>query len=269
MPTPHGFVEKLAELVATGAPVVTVTLADATGSVPQEVGAKAIVTRDGLVFGTVGGGLVESRAIEHARHMLGDGDPRRGVAELLEWNLKRDVGMTCGGVVKLLFEVYNHRNWRIVLFGAGHVAAAIVQTLLPLECRITCIDPREEWLGKLPAAMSLEKVCLADMASHVATLPDDSFVLCLTMGHRTDRPILEQILRTGRRFPYLGVIGSKSKRAVLRRELLEAGISEDRVEDFRCPIGLRIGGNHPAEIALSVVAELLEVRDAWRRSAQA
>ena len=260
----HGFVERLAELAAGGAPLATVTLVEAVGSTPQDVGSKMIVTSRGLEFGTVGGGRVEAKAIDHARAMLADDAASAPATILVAWNLQRDVGMTCGGTVKLFFELYNARQWQVVVFGAGHVAAAVVQALAPLECRVTCIDPRPEWLAKIADRPKLEKICTDDMPAQVAALPADAFILSMTMGHRTDRPILEEVFRQGRRFPYLGVIGSAAKRSVLLRELKTAGIPDELAGDFRCPIGLDLGTNLPGEIAVSVVAELLKVRDAWR-----
>lgn len=279
MPSPHGYVERLAELAAAGAPFVSVTLVGVVGSTPSDVGSKMLVTATGLDFGTVGGGRVEAKAIAAAQQLLrhdhptsepGGSSPRSSAnpsPQLIEWNLQRDVGMTCGGVVQLFFEIYNHGEWQIAIFGAGHVAAAVISALLPLPCRIVCIDPREEWLAKLPDHPRLRKRCLADPTAMVSELPRDAFVLCMTMGHRTDRPILEAIFRQGLTFPYLGVIGSAAKRSVLRRELLTAGIPAEQVDEFHCPIGLPIGSNLPAEIAISVVAQLLQVRDALKSPA--
>ncbi|BBO32706.1 XdhC family protein [Lacipirellula parvula] len=279
MPSPHGYVERLAELAAAGAPFVSVTLVGAVGSTPSDVGSKMLVTAAGLDFGTVGGGRVEAKAIAAAQQLLhnepptcepGGSSPRSSVTpspQLVEWNLQRDVGMTCGGVVQLFFEIYNHGEWQIVIFGAGHVAAAVIAALLPLPCRILCVDPRDEWLAKLPDHPRLRRHCLADPAALLGDLPRDAFVLCMTMGHRTDRPILEAIFRQGQKFPYLGVIGSAAKRAVLRRELLASGIPEEQADAFHCPIGLPLGSNLPAEIAISVVAQLLQVRDALKSPA--
>jgi xanthine dehydrogenase accessory factor len=271
MPAPHGYVERLAEFAASGQPFVSVTLVDAVGSTPQDAGSKMLVTAAGLDMGTVGGGRVEAKAIQAAQAMLAQPARAAGqaAARLVEWNLQRDVGMTCGGAVKLFFESYNHSQWQIVIFGAGHVAAAVVHCLLPLECRLTCLDSRHQWLARLPSSPRLTKVQTDDPPAHVAALPPDAFVLCMTMGHRTDRPILEEIFRQGRKFPYLGVIGSKAKRAVLRRELLATGISADEVDAFECPIGLPLGSNSPGEIAISVAAQLLERRDAWRAQSAA
>lgn len=267
MPAPHGYVERLAELAASGAPFVSVTLVDAVGSTPQDAGSKMLVTAAGLDMGTVGGGRVEAKAIDYARAMMNEpaGSARRSA--FVEWNLQRDVGMTCGGVVKLYFETFNHSPWHVVIFGAGHVAAAVVQCLATLECRMTCIDPREEWLQRLPSSPRVAKVHAENPPSHVESLPADAFVLCMTMGHRTDRPILEEIFRQGRRFPYLGVIGSHAKRKVLERELTAAGVAPEHFAAFHCPIGLHLGSNQPGEIAVSVVAQLIQERDVWRAAA--
>lgn len=265
MPPSHGIVERLAALSQSGVPFVCVTLVEAVGSTPQDTGAKMLVTSEGLVAGTVGGGKVEHKAIEHAKQMLAQptADNRQPTA-FLEWNLKRDVGMTCGGTVKLFFETYNHADWHVVVFGAGHVASELVGCLARLDCHVTCIDSRAEWLDRIPENSRLRKVRSDDPRPIVAELRADSFVVCMTMGHATDRPILEEIFRQGRKFPFLGVIGSKAKRAVLEKELAAAGIPADVLTTFHCPIGLELGTNQPGEIAISIVAQLIQERD--RRS---
>jgi xanthine dehydrogenase accessory factor len=242
-------------------------MVDALGSTPQDAGSKMLVTAAGLVTGTVGGGRVEHKAIEYARQMLAQPVSQTPPTEFVEWNLKRDVGMTCGGTVKLFFETYNHSDWRVVVFGAGHVASEVVACLGRLDCHVTCIDSRAEWLDRIPAQGRLRKVCSAEAASLVEQLPTDAFVVCMTMGHATDRPILEAIFRAERKFPFLGVIGSKAKRAVLLKELTAAGIPADKAGEFQCPIGLDLGTNQPGEIAISVVAQLIQERDRWRRPA--
>jgi xanthine dehydrogenase accessory factor len=267
MPAPHGLIERLAELAATGHPFVLVTLVETVGSTPQDVGTKMLVDAGGLRFGTVGGGRVEERAIAAARELLAD--PAAPACRLVEWNLQRDVGMTCGGVVKLLFEAYHIRPWRVVVFGAGHVAQAVVRCLLLLDCRVVCIDPRPEWLARLPDSPQLERVMLAEPRDWVANLRDDDFIVCMTMGHRSDMPVLEALLRRGLAPRYLGVIGSAAKRAVLVRELGAAGIEPRVIDRLRCPIGLPLGSNQPGEIAVSFVAEILQVRDTARASGAA
>ena len=136
------FFDRLNDLMAAETPLVTVTVVDTAGSVPQDRGAKMIVTAEGLHYGTVGGGKVETKAIAEAQQML-----RGEIAEntrFAQWNLAKDVGMTCGGIVKLYFEAHNAKRWRIVVFGAGHVANALITMLVHFDCHVTCIDPRPE-----------------------------------------------------------------------------------------------------------------------------
>lgn len=254
------YIQRYAELADSGVPFVSVTMVDAVGSTPQDAGSKMLVTAEGLFHGTVGGGRVEAKAIDHALAMLNDKSDKPRHTDFADWNLRKDVGMTCGGTVKLYFEAVNHRAWRVVIFGAGHVTQALVKLLTTLPCRVTCIDPRPEWLAKLPGAPNVQTITTDDPPAQVAPLPDDAFVVCMTRGHKTDLPVLTEIFRQNRVFPYLGVIGSKSKAAVLRRELTEAGIAEAQ-QVFHCPLGLPIGTNHPGEIAVSIAAQLLEVRD--------
>jgi xanthine dehydrogenase accessory factor len=263
MPAPHGLIERLAEMAATGKPFVLVTLVETIGSTPQDAGTKMLVDAGGLRFGTVGGGKVEQQAIATARGLLAD--PAAGACALVEWNLKRDVGMTCGGTVKLLFEAYHVHPWRVVVFGAGHVGQAVVRCLLLLDCRVACIDSRAEWLDRLPASPLLETVRLDEPRDFVPQLTADDFVVCMTMGHGTDLPVLEAIFRAGIEPVYLGVIGSRAKREVLRRDLGAAGVPAAVIDRLRCPIGLPIGGNQPGEIAVSVAAEILQVRDTANR----
>ena len=237
-----------------GEAFVCVTLASARGSVPQELGAKMLVTGEGRSCGTIGGGRVEEAAITHARKLLaGNGHVP---CELVEWNLQKDIGMTCGGVMKLLFEVMQPASWTIAIFGAGHVAQALVRILATLHCRVLVFDTRPQMISQLQQGANIKPRLVEPLEDGVAEIPDGSFVAVMTQGHRTDKPVLERILKT-RAFPYLGVIGSASKAAVLRSELRESGIADP---NFRCPIGLSLGRDTPEEIAVSIAAEVLQVR---------
>lgn len=251
------FFEAQNELAESGTPFVAVTVVDTMGSTPQDRGAKMLVTAAGRVHGTVGGGKIEARAIQEAQAMLADDTASK--TRFHQWSLEKDIGMTCGGIVRVYFEAFNVTRWNIVVFGAGHVAHAVVEILATLDCRVTCIDPREEWLSRLPSSPKLAKVLAPDMPSQVASIPEGSFVLLMTMGHTTDKPILIEILRT-RTFPYLGVIGSNAKAKRLRQDVLDAGLPPEATKAFFCPVGLEIGSNHPHEIAVSVAAQMLQIR---------
>ncbi len=247
------FYQQLVELIETGNPVVVVTVTSTHGSAPTDPGSKMVVTDDGLCIGSVGGGRIEAKAIGHAKQMIADSE----VTSTTDWSLKADVGMTCGGRVALYYESHNSATWKIVIFGAGHVTGAVARALTHLNCHVTCIDPRGDWLSKLPRG--IQSIQTDDPPSLVDQLDDDSYVLCMTRGHRSDLPVLKRIFETKRTFAFLGVIGSKAKAAVLRKELAEQGIAKD-VMKFECPVGLPIGSNDPAEIAISIAAQLLQSR---------
>lgn len=251
-----GIVESMRQLDQTGEAFVCVTLAAAKGSIPQEIGAKMLVTEAGRSCGTIGGGRVEEAAIKRARELLAS--EGKSPCELVEWNLQKDIGMTCGGVVTFLFEVFHAHAWRIAVFGAGHVSQALAGVLANLSCCVDVFDTRPAMLALLPSSSRITRHLVEPLENAVEKIPDGAFVAVMTQGHRSDKPVLERILKT-RQFPYLGVIGSASKAAVLRRELRESGIAEPT---FRCPIGLPLGKNSPEEIAISVAAEMLQIRGA-------
>ncbi len=255
----HKHWNKTIELLRCSIPFVTVTMVDMRGSAPQIQGAKAIITTEGIVEGTVGGGKVEARAIVYAMEMLLANDGRS--CEFVTWNLQTDIGMTCGGEVKFFFEVFLCNDWKIALFGAGHVAQSLIPILLPMNCRITCIDQRETWLAKLPEHPKLTKVCAARPHEYVQQLDELSFFVLMTQGHATDLPILAEILQN-RQPPYVGVLGSLQKSKVLKRDLKERGLSNEAIESYFCPMGLPLGNNTPPEIAISIVSQLIQRRDA-------
>lgn len=260
------FYEQLATLEREGTAFVFVVLAETLGSTPQDAGAKMLVTSAGLLTGTVGGGKVEAKAIELATAMLARGDT---TPQFVNWTLKTDVGMTCGGSVKLYFEPHlaggAGANWPIWLFGAGHVVQALVPVLAPLDCHLTVVDPRREWLDRLPRALNVRYVQAEEPAALVPTIPDRAFLLCLTKGHASDRPVLQRALGE-RNFPFVGVIGSDAKAEILRRELIAGGLAPERAAQFHCPVGLPFGSNHPHEIALSIAAQLITERDRLKAS---
>jgi xanthine dehydrogenase accessory factor len=169
--------------------------------------------------------------------------------------------MTCGGEMSFFFEKITASDpWHIGIFGAGHVSQALVPVLATLACRIDVFDTRADWLAKLPVRRNVTAHRVTAFEDGVAHLGADSCVLSITRGHSSDRPVLREVFR---RFPepvFVGVIGSAAKRAVLLRELVEDGVDREALERMHCPVGLAIGGNDPAEIAISIAAQLLEFR---------
>ncbi|MBY0402887.1 MAG: XdhC family protein [Cyanobacteria bacterium] len=271
--------ETFQTLLLTNTPCVMVTLVDAIGSIPQEIGAKLLVFQnndgfDSIGFqGTIGGGKLEKKALSVAQEMLlstseaSDRIKKKEIKkhQLHRWHLDLDVGMTCGGTVTLFFEAFHTQPFYWVVFGAGHISQALIPQLLRLDSQVLCIDSRPEWLEKLPKSSKL-KICHAEpMADQVRLIPPNAFVVLMTMGHQSDVPILLEILKTQETgqlpLSYLGVIGSKAKAQRLKKAVREAGLPPEAETSFYCPIGLSLGNNHPQEIAISLLAQCLQIRD--------
>ncbi|HEX2860201.1 MAG TPA: xanthine dehydrogenase accessory protein XdhC [Lacunisphaera sp.] len=253
--------EELVALQKSGAACVLVILTEALGSTPQDTGAKMLVTATGLHLGTVGGGKVEAKALAVAQEMLAAGE---STPRFANWTLKTDVGMTCGGSVKLYFEPHIAGGagaaWPVWIFGAGHVVQALVPVLAPLDCALTVVDPRREWLDRLPRTPNLRFIQSDAPQELVPAMPGHAFLLCLSKGHASDRPVLQCALAE-RNFPFIGVIGSDAKAEILRREMIADGLPAERAGQFHCPVGLPFGSNDPREIAISIAAQLLAERD--------
>jgi xanthine dehydrogenase accessory factor len=255
---PADHLQLMAALSAAGTAFVQATLVAVRGSAPQTIGAKVIVTEQGLLAGTIGGGKIEARVIAQARDWLSQ--PTAPQNQFVTWHLQDDVGMTCGGEVSIFFERFGNPAWCVVVFGAGHVAQALIPLLLTLETRVVCVDQRQEWLEKLPRHVRLQTHCLAELGDFVPQIPAQAFVLLMTQGHAVDYPILSAIMRRGRP-PFLGMIGSVGKAERVRRELRTEGFSAEDIAHLISPLGLPFGNNTPPEIAISMAAQLLQFRD--------
>jgi xanthine dehydrogenase accessory factor len=171
--------------------------------------------------------------------------------------------MTCAGEMTLLYEVFRPDfEWNVVVFGAGHVGQKLCRLLVEVDCRITCIDTRAEWLDRLPASGRLQRRLVGEFADGVEAIPRGAFVLIMTMGHATDIPVLEALCRRNVETAFLGVLGSDSKAAIMRRELKASGLPADFISRVNCPIGEKFGDNTPSDIAVSVLAQLVRLRRA-------
>ena len=256
----EGFFQHAERLASEGESFAVVTWIGSAGHAPQDLGAKAIVTRRGLYWGTVGGGKVEAKAIAACQELL-LAIPLSTAPRLLHWDLQRDVGMSCGGSVDLIFETFPARTWSVNIFGAGHVAQALVRALALLDCHVTCIDTRIEWVDRLPPESSSFKKMLVDNLSLFASdLPPSTYCVLVTQGHAHDVPVLKKLV--GRRdLSYIGVIGSSVKARKIRAELIADGFNEESSRNFECPMGIGFRSHQPTEIAVSIMAQLLVLKN--------
>ncbi len=228
------------------------------GSAPGKVGAKMIVLPDGSIRGTVGGGVVEARVIADSLNALEDGRGPRTVHYKLD-----ELGMSCGGEMSIYVEPMQPPK-KVIIYGGGHVAAAVANVLGTLGCRIRVVDEREEWANR-ERFPHVDEVVNRPFAEEIAARPPGTkdHVLIVTRGHEMDQLVLEGTIDKS---PfYLGMIGSR-KKAAKAIELLKAKeVPEEQIRNIRSPVGLDIGAVTPEEIAVSIAAELVTL---WRRGSQ-
>ena len=155
-------------------------------------------------------------------------------------------------------EQYNY-DGRVFIFGAGHVARELVPLLSHLGFKCVIIDDREEF-AKPEVFPTAHKVLLADYTklNEVCKLNCMDYAVVMTRGHVHDANCERFLLTTP--VPYIGVMGSKNKAKLARETLLSEGYSEKQLARIKTPIGLDIGSETPAEIAVSIAAQLIEVR---------
>jgi xanthine dehydrogenase accessory factor len=256
----------LCELLARAEPAVLVSVAAVKGSAPRDVGARMLITA-GSSYGTIGGGQLEWEASARARALLGSGAP----ATTMDVPLGPEIGQCCGGYVSLRLQCADEatraeleaieRQEReqlplVLLFGAGHVGKAIASALALLPLRIRWIDGRA---GEFPAPpIEGPEVVVTERAlAEVEAAPASAAYIVLTHSHSLDSLICAAVLQRGD-FAYLGLIGSRTKRARFERGFRELGISRERIARLVCPIGgTRLKDKRPAVIAALVAAELL------------
>lgn len=254
--------------LATQRAAVQVQVLSARGSVPRLPGTRMLVAAD-AVAGTIGGGHLEWQAIAHARAQLAAGTERASDEAIA---LGPTLGQCCGGALTLRSERLTPAllarwpqpaaRFALQLHGAGHVGRAIVNLLEGISCRVQWVDERESEFPAGPAAAHVERVCAEPVEAEVASAPPGAFYLVLTHSHALDLRITEAILRRGD-FGYLGLIGSRTKRARFLHRLEARGIAATALARITCPIGVPgIAGKEPEVIAIAVVAQLLQCADA-------
>ena len=257
-----GWLDALNETTRAGEPSVLITVVEARGSTPREAGSKMLVTRTGQ-FDTIGGGNLEHVCIAAAREALaGTSGPA-----LRAFPLGPALGQCCGGHATVLFEPMRPPEPHVAIFGAGHVGLALASILSGLPMRTTLIDSRQETLTGAPDGVRV--LASSDPAGEVAALPQGSFVLIMTHDHSLDFDIVAGALARSD-LAFVGLIGSATKRARFISRLHRLGLPAARIARLTCPIGLPgTGGKRPAEIAVSVAAQLLQLQSAAPSARQA
>ena len=234
---------------------VLLTVLEIRGSSPRDTGTKMVVIQD-KIFDTIGGGALEFQSIEIARELLQNNKHQQVTKQ---FNLGRDLKQCCGGVVEVFFEVFPAVEFVINIFGAGHIAQALLKILQDLDCQVTLFDSRPDLLMDKPAA-HIKTVLMNQPEIAVNSCVPNSYYLVTTHDHALDQQLCESILsRADSR--YCGLIGSRTKSLKFRQRLIKKGYTQQELAHLTCPMGLpELKTKLPMEIALSVMAELLQIQ---------
>jgi len=245
---------ELHKIKEQGKPFVLCIVTDSEGSTPRKEGAKMVVFDDGRILGTVGGGAIELKAIADALELLKTGKPRH-----IHYDLEEDVGMVCGGRVSIYFEPFSP-SLNLYIFGAGHVGREVGLYASGLGFKVHFVDNRPEIYQQFPSGYA---ECMAgdylELANTIRFTARD-FGVITTQGHAFDAALLE--IMAAKDLLYLGMIGSKRKVAETFAKLLEGGkVTKEQLEKVNTPIGIPFHAETPREIAISIIAKLIDVKN--------
>jgi len=248
---------ELGRMVQDQRPGVLATVVRAERSTPRGPGAKMIVHADGRLTGSVGGGVAEAHVIDCAREVAAG-----GACRLVSVDLDGGHGV-CGGRMEIFLEPVL-RAVPFVVIGGGHIGRAMVEVGRALPFRFLLVDDRAEILSGLQEGPGVRAVtCKPDALGAHLEASLGGAALVASRGHAQDADYLEALLRveraSGRPFAFLGLLGSRVKTTVTRQELMRRGFAASELDRVRAPVGLDLGDETPAEIALSILAEALAV----------
>jgi xanthine dehydrogenase accessory factor len=245
-----------AELAKAGASAAVCTVVKTSGSTPRKAGASMIVIDDGsehgVIEGTIGGGAIEHRVRARAQLVM-----TTLQSELVDVALGQQLGMCCGGSMSVFIESIQQRA-SLVLFGAGHVSHALAAMAHSADFDVTVCDPRDDLLTTLrfPHATLVDGYDDEDVAG--LSLRTDAFAVVATHDHQVDQRLIERLLPTPVR--YLALIGSQRKALLTRERCANRGHSPTDIARIICPAGIDIGAETPAEIAVSVLSQMVQCR---------
>jgi xanthine dehydrogenase accessory factor len=242
------------ELLEKGEIFSLVSIVDAPGSSPGKQGFKMLVKQNGETIGTVGGGTLEYILTKEAIKAIEEEKPRIFSSEL------KDIGMSCGGSVVAFIDVIGVKD-RVYIFGAGHVGYSLYKFLKNLPFKIFLIDDREEFAKeeRFPEAI-VHREDMIEFAKKLEIKERDFFVI-VSRAHTIDFGVVKELLKK-EKFPfYLGLIGSKNKIKEFKEKLENEGYPKEKIEKIHAPIGVEINAITPDEIAISIIGEIIKVKN--------
>lgn len=238
------FLDEINSAYLGGEPVALASLVKTAPDIDAKLAGKLLIRSDGSVEGTLGADNLNSEAIKYGIELMAYGNSKY---------VRSETG------AEYFVEGYTTPP-RIILCGGGHVSRAIYTFAVNLGFNLTVIDDREEFANN--TRFPLGDVVVAENSAEgfrSVEINKNTFIVIATRGHRYDHVSLEAALNTSA--SYIGLLGSKRKTILIYEELLSKGVSIDRIKDVRAPIGLDINARTPEEIAISIMAEILMIRN--------
>jgi xanthine dehydrogenase accessory factor len=246
----------VADAASGGERIALALLVRVEGSTPREAGAKMVVYPDGRTAGTIGGGAMEAAVVQEAVEAIAQGASRMVHYELRD-PTSGDLGI-CGGEADVYIDVAVSRP-TLVIAGAGHVAMPVAEIGHMCGFRVVVLDDRPDMASAERFPHAAERIVgdIGETMQELSITPD-TYIVIVTRGHAHDETALRAVIDSDA--AYVGMIGSRRKVRTLFDHLLADGISEERIQRVRAPIGLNIGAQTPAEIAVSILAEIVLLR---------
>jgi len=246
------------ERISKGETVALATIVETKGSTPREVGAKMLVGKDGLIVGTIGGGITEAKVIEEVKQSLKEGKGKLITYHLTKEQAALDEGAICGGDMKIFIDVLQPKE-EVLIFGAGHIAICVSRLAKMVGFKVTVVDSRREFANqdRFPDADEIIAEDTEKALTYLRITPS-TYIIVLTRGHLKDEEVLGSVIKSGA--AYIGMIGSRKKNSTVFQHLEEQGISAQELKEVHAPIGVDIGAQTPEEIAVSIMAEIIQVR---------
>jgi xanthine dehydrogenase accessory factor len=246
--SPSDIVEEAHKLILSSEPFAWVTIIGSEGSSARHVGASMIVTQDGRVIGTVGGAVAELHLIEQALQAIKEGKPRTVKMPL----------PVCAGAITCFINVFRSLE-TLIIIGAGHVAQPMAKLGKMLGFRVVVIDDRPEYATRerFPEA---DQLLVNSFEKSLAELQIDenSFIVIMTYAGESDELALRKVVDS--KAAYVGMIASQSKAKSILARLRRDRVPDGLLRRVVTPIGLDIGAETPAEIAVSTLAQLIMIR---------
>ena len=247
--------KKIQEIIEKNIPAYLVTVTSASSSIPTKLGERMITFQDGKIFGTIGGGDLEKKIIDDI--ILS----KPIEASKLSFKLTKfgNTQMVCGGLVEVLIERL-HNPYLLYIIGAGHCGIELSRLAKSAGFYVTVIDNRKEWANKEkhPLADNLIVIPYKNIEKHI-NFSDNTYIVIMTHNHQYDELILKKCLK--KRYKYLGMIGSENKVKECFKHLTKQGYSKKLLSKVFAPIGFGIGSITPSEIAISIMAQIIAVKN--------